>query len=144
MKYLVSTNGNLLSIAIFFLRIMTGLILFVAGASKALGWFGGFGMKTTVQMFKSGMNISAGWAYISTYAELIGGILLIIGFMTRPVALILVINMIAATILTGFTNFFMGGAAYPCLLAVTSLAILLAGPMHYSIDALFNKERIIS
>jgi putative oxidoreductase len=122
---------------------MTGLILFVAGASKALGWFGGFGMKTTVQMFKSGMNISEGWAYISTYAELIGGLLLLIGFLTRPAAFILVINMVAATLLTGFANFFMGGAAYPCLLAITSFVLLLSGPMQYSIDALLSKERII-
>ena len=141
MKYLTATNSSAISLAVLLLRIMTGLILFVAGAGKALGWFGGFGMDTTVQMFKSNMNISAPWAYISTYTELIGGFLLLIGWLTRPAALLLTINMIVATVLVGFKNFFMGGAAYPCLLAVTSAAILLTGPMRYSLDALMAEGR---
>lgn len=142
MNYLTGTNKHLLSFAVLSLRIMTGLILFVAGAGKAAGWFDGMGMSTTVSMFKSNMNISAGLAYLSTYAEFIGGFLLMAGFLTRPAALALTINMVVATVIVGPKNFFMGGAAFPCLLAVTSFAILLTGPMRYSIDAIvFNNKR---
>jgi putative oxidoreductase len=142
MKVLTQTNTGLLNIGILLLRWMTGLILFVAGAGKVMGWFGGFGMKTTLEMFKTGMNISAPWAYISSYAEFVGGLLLIIGFLARPAAFALVINMLVAVILTGTKNFFMGGAAYPCSLGISCLVILLSGPMAYSIDALLaNRER---
>lgn len=141
MKALVETNTRNLSIAILAIRIMTGLILFVAGAGKVMGWFDGFGMTTTLQMFKSGMNISSFWAYVSCYAEFLGGALLIIGLFTRPAALILTINMLVAVYFVGFKNFFLGGAAYPFLLMICFAAILLAGPTRYSIDyLLFSKK----
>ena len=63
MKPLVETNAKTLSLAILLLRMMAGLILFVAGAGKVLGWFGGFGINTTLEMFKNGMQLSAFWTY---------------------------------------------------------------------------------
>ena len=141
MKPLVETNTRVLSIAILFLRIMAGLILFVGGAGKVMGWFGGFGMATTLEMFKTGIHLSAFWTYVSCYTEFIGGFLIMIGLLTRPAAIALFINMLAATLFTGFTKFFMGGAAYPCLLAVIFLVIILSGPMTYSIDALLAKRK---
>jgi putative oxidoreductase len=141
MKLLTQTNAGLLNTGILLLRWMVGLIFFVAGAGKVMGWFGGFGMKTTLEMFKTGMNISAPLAYLSSYTEFIGGLLLIIGLLTRPAAFALVINMTVAVILTGTKNFFMGGAAYPCSLGVSCLVILLTGPMAYSIDALLAGRR---
>ena len=141
MKPLVDTNAKALNIAILFLRIMAGLILFVGGAGKALGWFGGFGMATTLEMFKTNIHLSAFWTYVSCYTEFIGGFLVIIGLLTRFASAALVINMLSATLFTGFKNFFMGGAAYPCLLFVIFLAIVLSGPMAYSIDALLSKKK---
>jgi putative oxidoreductase len=118
---------------------MVGLIFFVAGAGKVLGWFGGFGMEGTVQMFKQHQNLSAPLAYLSSYTEFIGGLLLIIGLLTRPATFALFINMLVAVILIGFEKFFMGGAAYPFSLMISCFIILLTGPMAYSVDALFNK-----
>lgn len=141
MKPLVDTNAKALNIAILFLRIMAGLILFVGGVGKALGWFGGFGMATTLEMFKTNIHLSAFWTYVSCYTEFIGGFLVIIGLLTRFASAALVINMLSATLFTGFKNFFMGGAAYPCLLFVIFLAIVLSGPMAYSIDALLSKKK---
>lgn len=141
MELLTRTNTGLMSTGILLLRWMLGLIFFVAGAGKVMGWFGGFGMKATLEMFKTGMNISAPWAYLSCYTEFIGGFLLITGFLTRPAAFALVINMLVAVVLTGTKNFFMGGAAYPCSLGVSCLAILLTGPMAYSLDALLTGRK---
>src|SRR5436189_704121 len=104
---------------------MSGVILFVAGAGKVAGWFGGFGMNLTVQMFQSNMGINSYWAYISSYTEFIGGFLLMLGALTRPAAFLLFINMLVAVILVGMKKFFMGGAAYPCLLMVISFVIVL-------------------
>jgi putative oxidoreductase len=141
MKPLVDTNTRALSIAILLLRIMAGLILFVGGAGKVLGWFGGFGMSAMVEMFKTNLHLSAFWTYLSSYTEFIGGFLIIVGLLTRFAAFALVINMLSATLFTGFAKFFMGGAAYPCLLFVIFLVIFLSGPMAYSIDALLAKRK---
>jgi putative oxidoreductase len=141
MKLLVDTTTRALSTAILLLRIMAGLILFVGGAGKVMGWFGGFGMPATLEMFKTNLHLSASWTYLSSYTEFVGGFLIIIGFLTRFAAFALVINMLTATLLSGFKNFFMGGAAYPCLLFVIFLAIVLSGPMDYSIDALLVKRK---
>jgi putative oxidoreductase len=141
MKLLVDTTTRALSTAILLLRIMAGLILFVGGAGKVMGWFGGFGMRATLEMFKNNLHLSASWTYLSSYTEFIGGFLIIIGLLTRFAAFALVINMLTATLLSGFKNFFMGGAAYPCLLFVIFLAIVLSGPMDYSIDALLVKRK---
>lgn len=141
MKPLVDTNTRALSIAILLLRIMAGLILFVGGAGKVMGWFGGFGMTATLEMFKNNIHLSAFWTYVSCYAEFVGGFLIIIGLLTRVAATVLFINMLAATLFVGFKNFFMGGAAYPCLLMVIFLAIIFSGPMFYSIDSLLAKRK---
>ena len=141
MKPLVETNTKTLSTAILLLRIMTGLILFVSGAGKVVGWFGGFGMNATVDMFKSSMHLSSFWIYLSCYAEFIGGFLIMGGLLTRIAAFALFINMLVATLFVGFKNFFMGGAAYPSLLMVIFLVIVFSGPMAYSIDAVLAKKK---
>jgi len=143
MKLLTETNTRLTGTAILLLRCMVGIVFFVAGAGKVFGWFGGMGLQATLDIFKTQTNISAAWTYIHCYVELIGGLLLIVGLLTRLAAFLLVINMLVAIIIMGTKNFFMGGAAYPFSLMVSSLVILLTGPMAYSIDAwLLNKKRI--
>lgn len=142
MKPLIETNTRALNIAILLLRIMAGLTLFIAGAGKVAGWFGGFGMTTTRQMFETNMHLSAFWTYVSSYSEFIGGFLIIVGLLTRVAATALFINMLVATLFVGFKNFFMGGAAYPCLLMVIFLALIFTGPMAYSIDALARRKNI--
>jgi len=142
MKWLTATSPGLLDLGILLLRITVGVILFVAGASKAFGWFGGMGMDVTVSMFKSGSGISAFWAYVSTYAELIGGLLLIFGLFTRLGALALTINMLVAVIIVGTKNFFMGGGAYPFTLMIGSLLILLTGPQRISLDSILSRSKI--
>jgi putative oxidoreductase len=139
MKILTSTNTNFLSLGILLLRMMAGIILFVAGAGKVLKWFGGFGMDVTVKyMATSGINEPL--AYLSSYTELIGGFLLIIGLFTRPAAFAVLINMIVATIIS-WPRGFLTGAAFPLSLTVTALVILLTGPMAYSLDALLLGDK---
>lgn len=134
MKLLTETNTRLLNISLLLLRCMTGVILFGTGAGKVLKWFGGFGLETTVKYY-SMSGISAPFAYLSSFTELIGGFLLIIGLLTRPAAFAVMINMLVATIVTMPKGFIMGGAAYPFSLMISALIILLAGPMDYSIDS---------
>lgn len=133
---LVKTNPSLLDLSILLLRSTIGGILFAAGAGKVLGWFGGMGMEQTIQMFQSSTGISAPLAYLSSYTEFIGGFLLVAGLLTRPVAFAVMINMLVAFLVTLPNGFLAGGASYPFSFLITSIIILLTGPMGYSIDSL--------
>ena len=139
---LTQTNTALINLSMSLLRIMTGIILFGAGAGKVLKWFGGFGMDMTVKYYAmSGINTPL--AYMSAYTEFIGGFLLIIGLLTRPAAFAVMINMLVATIVT-WPKGFLTGAAFPLSLAVSSLIILLTGPMDYSVDALLFRNKPVN
>lgn len=139
-KSLIGSNGRLFSVVLLLLRCTVGLILFVIGAGKAFGWFGGHGMEQTVQSF-----IERGYAvpliYMHIFTELIGGFLLIIGFLTRPAAVAVAINMLVATIVLLPNGFIMGRAAYPFSLLMITIVILLAGPMTYSVDFLLARPK---
>ena len=134
MGSLIKTNAALLSVSVFLLRIALGGVLFLAGAGKALGWFGGVGMDFTLDGF-SQMGMGPPLAYLSTYVEFIGGFLIVVGLFTRPAALALTINMLVATIVS-LPQGFLVGASYPFSLFMVSLAVLIAGPMSISVDAL--------
>jgi len=137
---LTNTNGKLNSAAILLLRCTIGFILFYVGAGKVMGWFSGMGMEATAEAFSKHSGISAPLAYLSSYTEFLGGALLILGLLTRPVAFAIMINMLVATLVLLPKGFFTGGAGYPFTLMIVALVILLTGPMHYSIDYLLRSQ----
>lgn len=140
-KILTVNNYALLSTSVLLLRCTIGIILFVAGAGKVFGWFGGFGMEQTIKFF-SQIGISVPLTYLSSYTEFLGGLLLAFGLFTRPVAFAVVINMLVATIVTLPNGFIAkNGASYPFIFLVISVVILLTGPMAYSVDALIIKTK---
>ena len=134
MKLLTETNTTLLNVFLLLLRCTVGIILFIAGAGKVLGWFGGQGIEATIDLFVKDMGISPFLAYLSCYTEFIGGFLLIVGLLTRPAAFAIMINMLVAVLVT-LPNGFLAGASYPFSFMMSSIIILLAGPMAYSLDA---------
>jgi putative oxidoreductase len=135
MKLLTETNAKLLNVCILLLRCTVGIILFGVGSGKVFSWFGGLGLELTIQHYVTIYGVSAPLAYLSTFTELIGGFLLIVGLFTRPAAFAVMINMLVATIVSLPLGFFTT-AAYPLNLMVSAVIILLAGPMAYSIDSL--------
>lgn len=70
------------------LRIGAGLLFMEHGAQKLLGWFGGMGDGATAPLF-SMMGLAG-------VLELFGGLLIVLGLFTRPVAAILVLEMLFA------------------------------------------------
>ena len=140
-KILKGTNPNLLSLCILLLRCTIGILLFITGSGKLLGWFGGYGMEATLQWF-SKIGISTFLTYLSTCTEFLGGLLLTIGLLTRPAAFAVMINMLVATLIT-LPHGFMGptGAQTPFIFLIIDVVILLAGPMAYSVDRIiFGKS----
>lgn len=143
-KILNETNPSLVSLSLLLLRCTIGILLFIAGSGKLFGWFGGFGMEATIQGF-SKIGISMPLTYLSTFTEFTGGLLLIIGLLTRPAAFAVIINMLVATLVT-LPHGFMGptGAQTPFIFLVIDIVILLAGPMVYSIDMFIFRKSVSS
>lgn len=72
------------------LRIGVGLLFMFHGAQKLLGWFGGFmGEPGATAPLVSQMGLAG-------ILELLGGGLIVIGLFVRPVAVVLVLEMIVA------------------------------------------------
>jgi putative oxidoreductase len=73
------------------LRAGTGLLFMAHGLQKLFGLFGGLGAGATAPL-ASRMGVAG-------VLELVGGLLLVLGFFTRPVALILAGEMIVAYVI---------------------------------------------
>ncbi|MEO6057077.1 MAG: DoxX family protein [Gemmatimonadales bacterium] len=71
------------------LRIGSGLLFMQHGLQKLLGWFGGMGEPGATVPLVSQMGLAG-------VLELSGGLLLVLGFLTRPVALLLAGEMLVA------------------------------------------------
>lgn len=134
------TKRALSDLSILLARLSIGALLFVGGAGKVFGWFG-YSLQQSVEGYaKSGF--SAPLAYMSIFTEFIGGLLLVAGVLTRPVAFAVMINMFVATIVTlpaGILG--PGGAQIPFLYLIIDIIILLTGPGRYSIDYFIFRQK---
>jgi putative oxidoreductase len=138
---ILGVNPILSDLSLLLLRLTIGIPLFMAGSGKVFGVFGGYGIQATIQGYGK-MGFSAPLAWLSMLAELIGGILITLGLLTRPAAFAIMINMLVATIIT-LPNGFMGptGAQTPFIFLMVDVAILLSGPMNYSLDRIIFQSR---
>jgi putative oxidoreductase len=128
------------SFCLLMLRWILGAIMFVAGAGKLFGWFGGFGMDMTLKFMREG-NFTEFLTWANVLCEFIGGGLLLLGLFTRFAGMVIFINMVVAVWTTGLQKFFMGGAAYTFTLAVIALVIAILGAGRYSLDYLIDRKR---
>ena len=117
---------------LLFLRIGLGVIFFAHGAQKVFGWFDGPGLAGTVGMMGK-MGIPAPLAYIASFTELLGGLGVLLGVLTRLASLGLAINMLVAIFLVHLPNGFFAdkkGFEYPFALLMMALALFAMGPGH--------------
>ena len=125
------------------LRLVVGLNLVPHGMQKAFGAFGGPGMTGVVGMFeKMGYPAPALFAWLVMLTELVGGILIAIGFLTRPAAAALLVFM-AMAVLTHYPRGFFwttGGFEYPLMWGVAAMFFLIRGGGPYSVDRAIGKE----
>jgi len=124
------------------LRVGLGAVLGAHGLQKLFGWWGGQG----VTGFKNSLS-DVGYqhadilAYVSAGGELAAGVLLVLGLFT-PVAaagaLAFLINGLLASISArphSFLFFLPEGHEYQITLIVLAVAVILAGPGRYGLDA---------
>ncbi len=121
------------------IRLALAAVMIAHGAQKVLGSFGGSGFNAFI-----GGNTPFGfmrpawlWLAAAALSELVGGILVGLGFLTRVGAFLIACTMLTAVIGVHWTSGFFAsnrGYEYPLSLLAMSLALLIAGGGQASID----------
>jgi putative oxidoreductase len=130
-------------IALLLLRVTLGLTLFPHGCQKLFGWFGGAGFEKFTGFFdKMGWHPAAFWVAVVALTEIVGGLLLAVGFLTRFAAAAILIFMINAIWATSAKGFFwtQGGMEYSLLIGVVALVFLIKGAGRFSVDYAIGRE----
>jgi putative oxidoreductase len=130
-------------IALPLLRLTLGLTLVPHGCQKLFGWFGGAGFEKFTGFFdKMGWHPAAFWVAVVALTEIVGGLLLAFGFLTRFAAAAILIFMINAVWATSAKGFFwtQGGMEYSLLIGVVALVFLIKGAGRFSVDHALGKE----
>jgi putative oxidoreductase len=139
--------GTSHSWAITVVRVALGVIFFAHGAQKVLGWFGGYGLKGTTGYFAS-VGIPLPLAYAICFFEFLGGIGLMVGFLTRLAALAVITVMVGAIVKVQSPHgFFINWELAPgkghgieanLAFIAMALACVIAGGGALSVDALLT------
>ncbi|MEO5580675.1 MAG: DoxX family protein [Gemmatimonadaceae bacterium] len=119
------------------LRVVTGIVFAVHGYQK----FFMMGLDGTAGFFGSlGMPMPGIAAPLVATLELAGGIALALGLFTRPLALLLVSDMLGAIALVHAKNGFFvpKGIEFVMTLGTVALALALAGPGSPSLDRMLS------
>lgn len=128
------------SLGLLILRIVIGITFMAHGSQKLFGWFGGGGLSGTAAMMEGlGIEPASLMAVLSGCGEFFGGLFLFIGLLTRPFALVLMINMTVAILTVHITHGFFstaGGYEYALVLLTVALMYLINGPGRYAFDTL--------
>ena len=126
---------DLLQTGIFILRVGIGITMMLHGIPKLMAgpemWTG-----LGSAMGNLGINFAPTfWGLMAAIAEGVGGLLLVLGLFFRPITLMLVFNMIGATMMhVSQGDGFMGyGHALDLLIVFAALFFIGAGK--YSLDA---------
>lgn len=127
------------------LRVVTGLAFFYHGYAKVFS----MGVSNVAPFFASvGIPASGLMAYLVSYGELLGGIALMLGFLTHWVAKANILIMLGAI---GFVHWGVaggwfygygaeGGYEYALILLASSIFFLVSGSGKYSLDAYFARN----
>ena len=134
------TDSRRIDLAAGLLR--TGLgVMFIAHALLKYYVFTPAG---TAQFFQS-LGLPGALAYVTIAAELIGGVMLVLGVYTRVVAFALVPVLIGATYAHAGNGWLFtspkGGWEYPAFLTLVALAVGLIGEGRYAITAKIGKPQ---
>jgi len=135
-RKLIATSPTLITIP---LRLSLAIVMIAHGGQKVLGLWGGPGFKA----FTSG-NTPFGfmrppwlWLGAAALSELVGGIFVGLGFLTRVGAFFIACTMLTAVAGVHWPNGLFSanrGYEYPMTLLAIALALLIAGGGQASVD----------
>lgn len=128
-----------LALSLLILQLGIGLTFAAHGAQKVFGWWGGPGLAGWEgAMQRMGYRPARAFALTSALIELVGGLLLAVGFLTPIVAAVLVAQ---AVVIIGQVHWSHGffstrsGFEFPMVLGIGAAAIGLAAPTPVSVDS---------
>jgi putative oxidoreductase len=127
------------SIGLLIARLVIGLAMAAHGTQKLFGWFGGYGLAKTGDLFgQLGFRPGRSFAALASLGEITSGLLVALGFLgpIGPALMIsvMVVAMISVHLRNGFfatTN----GVEVPVLYSTAALGLALIGYGEYSLDA---------
>src|SRR5260370_14399521 len=92
---LVRTNDDY---ALTIARLVLGVLFFIHGDQLMLGWFGGHGLRASMDFFTQDLGIPASFAFLAICAEFLGGLMFIVGFLGRVAALSIICLLAVAVV----------------------------------------------
>ena len=131
------------------LRVVLGIVMLVHGWSKLSG-----GVGNVAGFFGGMLGIPAPglMAWVVTIVELVGGILLVVGFLTQIVGILIALDLLGAILfaylLRGSPFIENGSITWEkeAVFAAAALCIALAGPGAWSVDDVVaeNRTRVVT
>lgn len=124
-------------------RLTLAVVMFPHGAQKLLGWFGGHGWTGTMGFFTQTIGLPSPLAAGLIVFEFFGPLLLLLGFLARPVALGMIGLMLGAIVTVHAQHgFFMNwfgqqqgeGFEYHFLVIGLAALLLVRGAGRFSLD----------
>ena len=120
------------------LRLSLGAVFIAHGSQKVLGSFGGPGLAKFTSFPAPFPFMRPSWLWMSAAAlsELVGGVLVLLGFVTRLGAFLIACVMLTAIVAVHRNAFFLpaGGMEYALSLFAITIALLIGGGGAASID----------
>lgn len=126
--------GKYSDLGLLIMRIGVGAMMIVHGYPKLIAGPEKWG-RLGKSMEQFGISYAPEfWGFMASFAESIGGLLLIVGWMYRPATLLLLITMIVASAKHLGAGDGIAGSSHPIELAFVFFGLLILGPGKYSID----------
>ncbi len=129
------------------IRVVTGLWLVPHGASKLFGLWAGpnspVGFDALSQAFEKYLGLPGFLGPLSALIEFVGGILLVLGFLTRPVAAIVFAELLIAVLAVHLPHGFFAqgqGFEYALMWCLLALVVAIRGGGRWSIDRSLGRE----
>lgn len=140
-RRLISTSASWAPVP---LRLALGAVFIAHGSQKVFGSFNGPGFQTWISIPAPLSFMRPAWIWLgaAAVAELAGGVLILLGLLTRVGAFLIFCVMLAAIIGIHWPSFFAPkGIEYPMALSAMALALLISGGGMASVDRALSGGR---